>query len=390
MEELLRSVERDLNIDARQLAPAPGGAHVVALVPARWLASLRERRLPLGPCPRAEGLSEAEVRTFLQRSVQRLPAGWTRVEVHGLRKRRLSYALGGLPFEEGSSTPETLTRFMQDVAAQNYRNLWRHAYHTYGQPYSHSPAPAAVPALDSVRQALQRVYGCPFLPLGEAAQCPSYAREGPCAPRGCPASPSLLRAEALLESPEMLYVVYPYVQFSLHDVVTFSPAKLTNSQAKVLFILFRVLRAMDACHHQGLACGALSLHHIAVDEKLCSELRLDLSAYERPEEAGDEETPEARNGAGVEPGEEGRRGPGCPTCQEELRGLVLDWVHGRISNFHYLMQLNRLAGRRQGDPNYHPVLPWVVDFTAPRGRFRDLRKSKFSCWCCVYFGDPHS
>ncbi|XP_044795399.2 WD repeat-containing protein 81 isoform X2 [Bubalus bubalis] len=377
MEELLRSVERDLNIDARQLAPAPGGAHVVALVPARWLASLRERRLPPGPCPRAESLSEAEVRTLLQRSVQRLPAGWTRVEVHGLRKRRLSYPLGGLPFEEGSSIPETLTRFMQDVAAQNYRNLWRHAYHTYGQPYSHSPAPAAVPALDSVRQALQRVYGCPFLPLGEAAQCPSYAREGPCAPRGCPASPSLLRAEALLESPEMLYVVHPYVQFSLHDVVTFSPAKLTNSQAKVLFILFRVLRAMDACHHQGLACGALSLHHIAVDEKLCSELRLDLSAYERPEEAGDEETPEARNGAGVEPGEEGRRGPGCPTCQEELRGLVLDWVHGRISNFHYLMQLNRLAGRRQGDPNYHPVLPWVVDFTAPRGRFRDLRKSKF-------------
>ncbi|KAM9749771.1 WD repeat-containing protein 81 isoform 2-T5 [Dama dama] len=377
MEELLRSVERDLNIDARQLAPAPGGAHVVALVPARWLASLRERRLPPGPCPRAEGLSEAEVRTLLQRSVQRLPAGWTRVEVHGLRKRRLSYPLGGLPFEEGSGSPETLTRFMQDVAAQNYRNLWRHAYHTYGQPYSHSPAPAAVPALDSVRQALQRVYGCPFLPVGEATQYPSYAREGPCAPRGCPASPSLLRAEALLESPEMLYVVHPYVQFSLHDVVTFSPAKLTNSQAKVLFILFRVLRAMDACHRQGLACGALSLHHIAVDEKLCSELRLDLSAYERREEAGDEETREARNGAGFEPGEEGRRGPGCPTCQEELRGLVLDWVHGRISNFHYLMQLNRLAGRRQGDPNYHPVLPWVVDFTSPRGRFRDLRKSKF-------------
>ncbi|OWK14469.1 hypothetical protein Celaphus_00000837 [Cervus elaphus hippelaphus] len=377
MEELLRSVERDLNIDARQLAPAPGGAHVVALVPARWLASLRERRLPPGPCPRAEGLSEAEVRTLLQRSVQRLPAGWTRVEVHGLRKRRLSYPLGGLPFEEGSGSPETLTRFMQDVAAQNYRNLWRHAYHTYGQPYSHSPAPAAVPALDSVRQALQRVYGFPFLPVGEATQCPSYAREGPCAPRGCPASPSLLRAEALLESPEMLYVVHPYVQFSLHDVVTFSPAKLTNSQAKVLFILFRVLRAMDACHRQGLACGALSLHHIAVDEKLCSELRLDLSAYERRKEAGDEETREARNGAGVEPGEEGRRGPGCPTCQEELRGLVLDWVHGRISNFHYLMQLNRLAGRRQGDPNYHPVLPWVVDFTTPRGRFRDLRKSKF-------------
>ncbi|XP_077707898.1 WD repeat-containing protein 81 [Canis aureus] len=378
MEELLQSVETDLNIDARQLAPAPGGTYVVALVPARWLASLRERRVPLGPCPRAEGLNEAEVRTLLQRSVQKLPPGWTRVEVHGLRKRRLSYPLGGgLPSEEGSTSPETLTRFMQDVAAQNYRNLWRHAYRTYGQPYSHSPAPSAVPALDLVRQALQRVYGCPFLSVGEFTQCPSYARDGPCPLRGSLACPSLLQAEALLESPEMLYVVHPYVQFSLHDVVTFSPAKLTNSQAKVLFILFRVLRAMDACHRQGLACGALTLHHIAVDEKLCSELRLDLSAYERPKEDESEEIPVARDGPGSGPGEEGGGRPGCPSCQEELRGLVLDWVHGRISNFHYLMQLNRLAGRRQGDPNYHPVLPWVVDFTTPHGRFRDLRKSKF-------------
>ncbi|XP_013358965.1 PREDICTED: WD repeat-containing protein 81 isoform X3 [Chinchilla lanigera] len=375
MEELLKCVERDLNIDARQLAPAPAGTHVVALVPARWLASLRERRL--GPSPRAEGLGEAEVRTLLQRSAQRLPPGWTRVEVHGLRKRRLTYPLGGgLSVEEGSSSPETLTRFMQEVAGQNYRNLWRHAYRTYGQPYSHSPAPSAVPALDSVRQALQRVYGCPFLPLGETTQCPSYARDGPCPSRSTPACPSLLRAEALLESPEMLYVVHPYVQFSLHDVVTFSPAKLTNSQAKVLFILFRVLRAMDACHRQGLACGALSLHHIAIDEKLCSELRLDLSAYEMPMKDENKETPVVTDRTGAQSEEEAGR-PGCPICKEELKGLVLDWVHGRISNFHYLMQLNRLAGRRQGDPNYHPVLPWVVDFTMPHGRFRDLRKSKF-------------
>ncbi|XP_040856380.1 WD repeat-containing protein 81 isoform X1 [Ochotona curzoniae] len=377
MEELLRSVERDLNIDARQLAPAPGGTHVVALVPARWLASLRERRL--GPCPRAEGLGEAEVRTLLQRSVQKLPAGWTRVEVHGLRKRRLAYPLsGGLPFEEGAScNPETLTRFMQDVAAQNYRNLWRRAYHAHAQPYSHSPTPSGRPALEFLRQALQRVYGCPFLPVGEASEAPSSlsGRDGPGLPQGSPACPSLLRAEALLESPKMLYVIHPYVQFSLHDVVTFSPAKLTNSQAKVLFLLFRVLRAMDACHRQGLACGALSLHHIAVDERLCSELRLDLGAYESLEE--EEENPGGRDAADRKSGAEGARGPRCRTCQEELRGLVLDWVHGRISNFHYLMQLNRLAGRREGDPNYHPVLPWVVDFTVPHGRFRDLRKSKF-------------
>ncbi|XP_027717229.1 WD repeat-containing protein 81 isoform X2 [Vombatus ursinus] len=382
MEGLLQSVERDLSIDSRQLALAPGGTYVVALVPVRWLASLRERKLPPGPCPRTEGLSEAETRTLLQRSVQRLPAGWTRVEIHGLRKRKLAYplALGSSqPSEEHSGVPETLTRFMRDTAAQNYRNLWHSAYHAHGRPYNHGTAPPEGSALSAVKQALQKVYGCPFLQVGKGTQCPSPVREGPSAPRAATVCPNLLQAEALLESPDMLYVVYPHVQYCLHDVVTFSPAKLSNSHAKVLFILFHVLQAMDACHRQGLACGALSLCHVAVDEKLCSQLQPDLSAYEAPEE--EEEEKPMKNVVEAEPASVPEptkgEGPRDPICQEGLRRLVLDWVHGRVSNFHYLMQLNWLAGRRWGDPNYHPVLPWVVDFTTQNGRFRDLRKSKF-------------
>ncbi|XP_038615007.1 WD repeat-containing protein 81 [Tachyglossus aculeatus] len=378
VEALLRSVERDLHIDPRQLAPGPGGTHVVALVPTRWLASLRERRLPPGPGTRAEGLSEAEARTLLQRSVQKLPAGWTRVEVHGVRKRRLAYPLapGPGPPEQGEA-PDTLARFMRDVAAQNYRNLWQEAHRTRTRPYGLGPSPPAPSALDAVRQALQRVYGCPFLQVGRGARCPSPAKDGSPGPWGGPPCPNLLRAEALVESAEMLYVLHPYVQFSLHDVVTFSPAKLTNSHAKVLFILFHVLQAMAACHRQGLACGALSLHHVAVDEKLCSRLRVDLSAYEEEEEGEEEGQGEeelraraGRDGAGSGPA----RGA---SPRGELRGMVWDWVHGRLSNFDYLMQLNRLAGRRVGDPNYHPVLPWVVDFSSRHGGFRDLRKSKF-------------
>ncbi|XP_068945764.1 WD repeat-containing protein 81 isoform X1 [Petaurus breviceps papuanus] len=382
MEGLLQSVERDLSIDPRQLALAPGGACVVALVPLRWLASLRERKLPPGPCPRAEGLGEAEIRTLLQSSVQRLPVGWTRVEIHGLKKRKLAYplALGSSPpSEEHSGVPETLTRFMRDTAAQNYRNLWHGAYHAHGRPYNHSPVAPEGCALSAVKQALQKVYGCPFLQVGRGSQCPSPAREGPSASRAATVCPNLLRAEALLESPDMLYVVYPHVQYCLHDVVTFSPAKLSNSHAKVLFILFQVLQAMDACHRQGLACGALSLRHVAVDEKLCSQLQLDLRAYESPE--GQEEEKPVQNIVEAEPlrAPQPRKGEGPRDSvgQEELRRLVLDWVHGRVSNFHYLMQLNWLAGRRWGDPNYHPVLPWVVDFTTQNGRFRDLRKSKF-------------
>lgn len=35
----------------------------------------------------------------------------------------------------------------------------------------------------------------------------------------------------------------------------------------------------------------------------------------------------------------------------------------QMSTFDYLMQLNHLAGRRMGDPAFHPILPWVIDMS---------------------------
>lgn len=63
--------------------------------------------------------------------------------------------------------------------------------------------------------------------------------------------------------------------------------------------------------------------------------------------------------------------------QRELNHLVDEWVTGKISNYDYLMALNQAAGRRVGDPNYHPVFPWITDFQQQNGSYRDLTKSKF-------------
>ncbi|KAI9772725.1 MAG: hypothetical protein M1840_000320 [Geoglossum simile] len=57
------------------------------------------------------------------------------------------------------------------------------------------------------------------------------------------------------------------------------------------------------------------------------------------------------------------------------------WVKGEISNFHYLMLVNTMAGRTFNDLTQYPVFPWVLadyssdelDFTNPR-TFRDLSK----------------
>ncbi|NXV10238.1 WDR81 protein, partial [Cettia cetti] len=370
MESFLRSVEKDLNIDRRQLAPER--THVTAFVPVKWLQSLKERRVLPAACPRPEGLSEVEVRTFLQHSVQKLPAGWARVEIHGLRKARLRYPLRAQPPEQRcSSNVDSLHGFMQSVATQNYHNLWGRAHGLYARPYRRPDAPPTVPALDALRAALHRAYGCPVLQVGRNVPGTSPAKET----KGVPLCPNLLQAEALLESADMLYVIYPYVQYCLHDVVTFSPAKLTNSHAKILFLLFHVLQAMRACHQAGLACGDFSLRDVAVDEKLCSRLRVNFRGYEGPGE--EEENLEGGLERESEQSSVQRQEVTCSACQKDLRDLVLRWVHGQVSNFDYLMRLNSLAGRRMGDPNYHPVLPWVVDFTTKNGKFRDLRKSKF-------------
>ncbi|KAL4802659.1 hypothetical protein BDV18DRAFT_146245 [Aspergillus unguis] len=57
------------------------------------------------------------------------------------------------------------------------------------------------------------------------------------------------------------------------------------------------------------------------------------------------------------------------------------WIKGEISNFHYLMLINTLAGRTFNDLTQYPVFPWVLadytsqelDLTNPKS-FRDLSK----------------
>lgn len=381
----MSTVERDLGIDRRQLGPGSRPQELVALVPTRWVMGLRENRIM--HCARFDSISETEICMYLQRSQVKLPHGWTRVCIQGLRKSKLSYTLARDPcHQEGEATSQdSYIKTMLGVSQQNVRNLWHESHHNYVQPYAGATEQMHVAAIDAVRQALQKLFNSSFIstekvspslsPARETSSFPKHERDHLC--------PNVLTAECLLETAEMLYVVLPYSQYSLHDIVSYSPAKLANSHAKLLFILYQLLIALQACHAAGLSIGELSLHDIAVDEQLCSRLRLNLTHYE---ELGTEMEAESYAMGRKVPkniqqwGRECMSGINkalCAGCFNELKALALDWVHGRLSNFRYLMELNRLAGRRQGDPNYHPVLPWVVDFTVPFGRFRDLRRSKF-------------
>ncbi|XP_068440317.1 WD repeat-containing protein 81 [Clinocottus analis] len=395
MDSLMRAVEKDLGVDRRQQGPGPRPRELIALVPIRWVTGLRERRIMR--CARFDSVTEAEIRTYLQCSQAKLPPGWTRVCIQGLRKSKLSYRMARDPGHQlmECTSQDSYVKSMQYVSQHNVRNLWRDAHSKLVQAYSGANERMHVAAVDSVRQALQKLFNSTFISADRMSPSLSPAREKE-KENYLPSSsscfsksqsdhlcPNVLPADCLLETAEMLYVILPYTQYSLHDIVSFSPAKLANSHAKVLFILYQLLIALQGCHAAGLSCGELSLQDIAVDEQLCSRLKLNLAHYEELGPEGDansdvtgRQVPKSvlpRNNSCVS--QENKRL--CKDCFDELKKLVLDWVHGRVSNFRYLMELNRLAGRREGDPNYHPVLPWVVDFTVPFGKCRDLRRSKF-------------
>ena len=68
-------------------------------------------------------------------------------------------------------------------------------------------------------------------------------------------------------------------------------------------------------------------------------------------------------------------------AQNNTNPATRRWIKGEISNFHYLMLINTMAGRTFNDLTQYPVFPWVLadytseelDLTNPR-TFRDLTK----------------
>ncbi len=193
-------------------------------------------------------------------------------------------------------------------------------------------------------------------------------------PAGFPPS-NIKPALSLLESDSAFFVVQPYRQFRLIDTVMYTPAIFDTCHAKSLFILYQILHGIRYCHRQGVAVGDVNLQQILVDDKLWIELVQPSTKriFEPLSEVSTGATAQVQPSRSCEVSVD-RYGK---YRIEDLPKLTQAWVSGAMNNFEYIMVLNYLAGRRMNDPNNHPVLPWVMDFSSPNGNYRDLTKSKF-------------
>ncbi|KAI9307302.1 hypothetical protein BJ944DRAFT_255061 [Cunninghamella echinulata] len=159
---------------------------------------------------------------------------------------------------------------------------------------------------------------------------------------------------AIVESDTAYHFLAIYHGTTLQDLITYNPGVL-NSNMKKGFVIYQLLRTMASLHSRGIIHGNLKASNIFVDENLWIQL------------------------AGLHFGSDKNELELNENCHVKEDPLVIQWVRGDISNYSYIMILNHLAGRREGDPNFHPILPWVTDFSGSciEDGWRDFTKTKF-------------
>ena len=191
-----------------------------------------------------------------------------------------------------------------------------------------------------------------------------------------------------IESDNAFYLIYKYNRFTLFDCISHSPAMLDNS-SKPMFVVYQLLKLLSHCHGNGVTLGDINLKNIYVDGRLWVQYYLPPDALVLPLTA---ETPSPKNSTpnqGLSSGSETREESVLDTTKPtgnpidhtpppslSLADAVTNWRSGHLSNYDYIMLLNYHAGRRLGDPNNHPIFPWVTDFERKNGNLRDLSCSK--------------
>ena len=210
----------------------------------------------------------------------------------------------------------------------------------------------------------------------EPCSCPSnlVASEtsGQVIPSLC--HPNILPLFAALEGQNAFFLLQPYVQHTLSDVVSFTPAVLGKSSVKQQFLLYQVLQGLTEVHSHGIPQNHLELSNILIDEKLWIKLpspNLFICNQIKKSDKGGIES----SSLPVNTGSNGSQFQSL--AQIDLLKFTKLWLVGDLSNFDYLMMLNSAAGRQMGNPNHHPVIPWIMDFSVSRGGWRDLTKSKY-------------
>ena len=242
-------------------------------------------------------------------------------------------------------------------------------------------------AKDVLLEALERLYhGCIVTDIREKKDG-SWIKALPAEPFAAK-HPNVSPLYGVLEGDRAVYLVHGSAPHTLESLIKFNfhtlrwgddvkssrlilGSRVTygndTSDVALKFLFYQLLQTLRFVHTQGLWHGALCTFMIHINSDLW--LKLDPpQTYAVKKELGDVDIMH-------------EEGSGWRNAMA-LESLSERWRLGNVSNFDYLMAINAAAGRRMGDPKFHPIFPWVTDFSsedidANSTHWRDLSKSKF-------------
>ncbi|BBN00900.1 WD repeat-containing protein 81 [Marchantia polymorpha subsp. ruderalis] len=199
------------------------------------------------------------------------------------------------------------------------------------------------------------------------------------------AHPNLAPALGALQGKSLMYILYQTMPLTVESLLHFSPSAF-GGENHIRLIIFQILSGLDYCHKQGLTHGDIRPSNLLLTENLWCMITGFFSGFlQEPKNLLDVRGPPvnvsesaANEGPGYNLGPQRSIGG----FSSDWRGVIKRWWAGEVSNYDYLLLLNKLAGRRWGDPCFHTVVPWVIDFSVKpeqnsRLGWRDLTKSKW-------------
>lgn len=297
--------------------------------------------------------------------------------------------MDGTTSNDAADVPLCFSQLLQHISQTNHQQLWKAAYKKYStdglpkiaattqntyQTGDRNPlTPLNLVQYDSlIRECISRFYGCPIVNAKSDRQIGCVAEDStPTADSyvGYEAHANLYPVLAAIETTTHFIVVHNvFIETTLMDCVTYSPAIMAKSHNKPLFLIYQLLQLIRTLHDRGLFLGNIGLTDIFLTENLWLNVIPRLEANVMQLEQLDDDT------------SIGQKAYTKYMTKEHysVKDYCEMWCHGQLSNYDYLTILNNLSGRRLGCPGSHHIMPWVTDFATRSGlNSRDLKKSKY-------------
>ncbi|GAB4859035.1 hypothetical protein Ancab_010503 [Ancistrocladus abbreviatus] len=203
---------------------------------------------------------------------------------------------------------------------------------------------------------------------------------------GCLRHPNLAPILGMLKTPGYTCLVYPKSPYTLENILHYSPEAL-KSEWQIKFLIYQLLSGLAYIHGLGVAHGNICPSNVILTDTCWAWLSIWGNPAAKCEISAKSKVPTISSLIETSDCSENCVSQSLYADLRLSSGVdwhtgFYKWWRGDLSNFEYLLILNRLAGRRWGDHTFHTVMPWVIDFSVKPDEnsdigWRNLNKSKW-------------